>query len=49
MKILPSIGQGTCDMCGKVVSVVWGKCHCDDECELETWICAECEVGMTPD
>lgn len=41
--------MGTCEQCGKTVPVVWGKCQCDDECELETIVCAECGCGMMPD
>ncbi len=49
MTILQTIGQGACEICGKLVNVVWGKCQCEPECELETTICGECGCGMTPD
>ena len=43
------VGRGRCENCEKVVDVVWGPCHCDEYCEMTTWVCVECGSGMTPD
>jgi hypothetical protein len=41
------IGQAYCDECAQRVNVIYGPCHCEPGCGMQTTVCELCGVGLS--